>query len=225
MGGNLNSALSGAVTGAISGGIGGYFGNNYSLRRVGAEAVSGGVNARINGGKFSDGFKFSLGISLMTYGSYEMRRAAVENSSQNSDNINGQSEGMFGDGKKLAGARRIFDPETGRYLVCQSLMGGCQGAPSPGTKDVRSSFFGIEYQPGSWMDKVNESFAGPHDWLRNLTGSYEANGNSRYFTGFRGFFDDYVANYGLVLPAAPFAAASLVPSNMYEPLRRGLKDQ
>jgi hypothetical protein len=150
-----------------------------------------------------------------------MRQNQIANASLNPDGVNldGESAGMNGDNKKLAGARRtvVINPETGlpEYGRCTSLMGGCQGAPIR-QDDVRSSFFGFSYAAGSWQDRINESFAGPHDWFRNLTGSYDALGNSRNFTGFRAFVDDYIMNYGLVIPAAPFAAAALTPSYLYE---------
>jgi hypothetical protein len=64
------------------------------------------------------------------------------------------------------------------------------------------------------MDRIVESFAGPHDWLRNLTGSYDGMGNAYNFTGWRQTVDS-VMNAALVLPAAPFAAAGLIPSSMY----------
>lgn len=64
------------------------------------------------------------------------------------------------------------------------------------------------------MDRVNESFAGPHDWFRNATGSYDLQGNSNYFSGIR-LKVDSVMNYVLVLPAAPLAVSALVPASTY----------
>ena len=217
MGGNMESAVYGAFTGGISGGVAGYFGDTYSLTRVGAEAVAGGVNARIRGGKFSDGFKSALTMSLLTYGNYEMRQSAIENSSNNPDNINGKSAGFFGDLIKLAGARREYD-EFGNRLRCFAPLGGCQGVAYADTTDQGANFLGVPYAPGGVLDRVNESFAGPHDWFRNLTGSYVTNpqdwehiGDSIHFTSpGAAFFDSYVSNFALLLPAAPFAAAALI---------------
>jgi hypothetical protein len=173
----------------------------------------GGVVATVNGKSFASGFTATFKQAALTYGNYLMRMSAFENSSLNPDgsNIDGESEGMFGIKAKLAGARR----ELG--AACVSLMGGCQGAPRlPG--DVRSSFFGMEYAPGSIPDRINESFAGPHDYFRNLTGSYDELGNSRTFTGMR-LTVDKIMNYALVLPAAPFALAALVPVQYYRDVR------
>jgi hypothetical protein len=137
-----------------------------------------------------------------------MRQHQVRNASQNPDNINGDSEGFFGDGKKLAGARRTVD-SSDEYLKCDSLMGGCQGAPIIKNGDVENSFFRLKYKSGSIFDVVNESFAGPHDWFRDMTGSYLPNGNSVNVSGLAYAWDS-VKNYALVIPAAPFAVGALV---------------
>ena len=105
----------------------------------------------------------------------------------------------------MAGARRVLDE------ICESLMGGCQGGPIGNEK--ATSFFGFEYSPGSMRDRINESFAGPHDWFRNATGSYNATtGNGIPFKGMELAFDT-VKNYALVLPAAPLAVSALVTTN------------
>ena len=210
----LTGGIKGAVSGGLFGGIAGHFGNVWNLSRVAANGVAGGVMSRVNGGKFADGMKFSLAVSMLTYGNYNMRKAAVRNSSLNKygHNIDGDSAGFFGDFIKLAGARRTVDPLNPQsYLRCDSLMGGCQGAPIR-PDDVRSSFFGFKYDPESMADKINESFAGPHDWFRNLTGSYDVVGNSRHFIGSRAAIDNLM-NYTLVAPAAPFAVGALVTTN------------
>ncbi len=211
MTGSLRGALQGAASGAIFGGIQGVYGNAWTLGRVGSTSVAGGVTAEIAGGKFRDGFRASLAVSLLTFANYKMRLNQIKNASQNSYNIDGDSAGFFGDGKKLAGARRTFDSKTGKFLACESLMGGCQGAPGLNKNDVRSSFLGAPYESGSLQDYVNESFAGPHDWFRDATGSYLSNGNSINVTGFSAFWDE-IKNYTLVIPAAPFAVAGIIGS-------------
>ncbi len=211
--GSLKGAVIGAVSGAAFGGISGYYGNTWTLGRVAANSLAGGASAELAGGRFKEGFKLSMAVSLLTYGNYQMRQVMLRNASLNPDNIDGDSAGFFGDGKKLAGARRTIDPNTGAYTQCTSLMGGCQGQQILAGDD-RSSFLGMPYDPGSLPDFVNESFAGPHDWLRNATGSYNALGNSHYFTGIRSIVDS-VANYGLVMPASPFAVAGMVSPSLY----------
>jgi len=213
-GGDIKAGLVGAVSGAAFGGINGYFGNDWTLGRVAANSIAGGISAKLQGGKFVDGLRFDFVVSALTYINLSMRSAAIENSSLNPDNLSGESAGLNDDMVKVAGARHEVDPINGSYVTCDSWMGGCQGAPIPGSNDVRSSFFGFAYEPGSWMDRINEAFAGPHDWFRNLTGSYDEIGNSRHFTGWSLTLDNF-RNYALVAPAAPFAAAALIPPSFY----------
>jgi RHS repeat-associated protein len=221
--GSLNSALKAGlrayITSSISNGIKGHYGNSYNIERVFVQSVAGGASSVIQGGKFGEGFKSSLLISSLTYGNFKMRESRIQQlrNSGSDRNLNGISKGMFGDNLKLAGAGEVIGPD-GR-LPCTSLMGGCQGAPvyiNGVTVDERSSFFGTEYDPGDLRDTINESFAGPHDWFRNATGSYITNpvgaeilGNGKYLTGWADKFDAF-KNYALIVPAAPFGVAGLV---------------
>jgi filamentous hemagglutinin len=87
------------------------------------------------------------------------------------------------DGKRMAGA-----------------TGGVQG--------VSGTLFGVPYAPGSWQDKLIESFAGSHDFIGGkASGLYDEQGNVT-----RGRSDITKAaqeawSVGAILPAAPFAAA------------------
>jgi len=206
--GSVRGAIKGAVTGAVLAGPFAAFGHNYSMARVAGDGVAGGVGSELQGGKFKDGFMAGAGLSLLAYGNYKMRDAMREQSCQTSHNCNGVSDGFFGDGTKLGGTRRtegdIFGP-------CKAPLGGCQGAPFPG--DQRSYFPLVgEYASGSIFDTITESFAGPHDMLRDFTGSYTASGNAVPLTGVAGFADKLV-NGILVAPAAPFAGGALVNTN------------
>ena len=214
----FEAGVTGFIAAGINSNISGYYGNTWTASRVLVTSVAGGAISEMKGGSFASGFKTSFVLSSLTYGNYLMRENQVANASLNPDgsNIDGESAGFFGDGKKLAGARRTVG-ENGAYLRCDSLMGGCQGAPRL-EDDVRSSFFGLPYPPGSIPDRINEAFAGPHDILRNLTGSYDALGNAVRFTGAMGVIDN-VRNYALVIPAAPFAFAALVPTSSYDTIR------
>jgi hypothetical protein len=135
----------------------------------------------------------------------------IRQSQINELNANGTSGGLFDDRFSLAGARREYDPD-GNPLPCRAPLGGCQGAPIH-ANDQGKNFFGIPYTPKSIFDAVNESFSGPHDWFRNLTGSYDIDGNSKYFTGLRLQFDKFM-NFANLLPAAPFAAAAYLESQL-----------
>jgi RHS repeat-associated protein len=209
-GGNLNSALQGAVTGGISGGINGFFGNSYNLTRVGVETVAGGINARINGGSFSSGTKRGAIYSLLTYGNWAMRQDTIAHSRLNTTgaNSNGISDGFMSDGFSAAGARAEYD-SNGDKLPCIAPLGGCQGRADTSNGDQTKNIFGIPYSPNGLPDHVNESFAGPHDWFRKLTGAYDAMGNSRHVTGFALKWDSFM-NFANLVPAAPFALAGFI---------------
>ncbi len=219
LGDAMKAGVQGAFSGAVFGGIAGAFGNNWNMSRVGANSLAGGVTSKINGGEFKDGLRAALVVSMLTYGNYKMRQSRIKQlqNSGNPRNLNGKSRGFFGDNIKIAGAGEVLDPKTGLRVPCVSLMGGCQGAPVNKAIDTRSSFFGRPYDPGSLPDTINESFAGPHDWLRNATGSYitqpqgsyEILGNGKFLTGFDQAIDS-IKNYTLVAPAAPFAISGLI---------------
>lgn len=55
-GGNLESGIRGAASGALLSGVDGYFGNTWNAERVVAKAIAGGFAARIQGGRFEEGF-------------------------------------------------------------------------------------------------------------------------------------------------------------------------
>ena len=138
-----------------------------------------------------------------------MRQEMIANSRLDPSNLVKDSDGFFGDGIGLAGSRQTVDPGGEVYLPCVARMGGCQGAYNLPNGDDPPQFFFIKYGRGSAWDRINEAFAGPHDWFRNLTGAYNEFGNSSYLTGFR-LTTDSILNYGLVLPAAPFAGAAML---------------
>jgi len=208
-GGDFNTSWSAALSGAFSGGLAGgmqiQFGNEWNPQRVFAESVAGGVKSALTGGRFGDGFKAAAAMSGFTYLNYSMRKEMVAQSKL-ANNHNGEgklSAGFFGDGNHMAGSRH--DAVDGS---CASPMGGCQN-PIPGTEDQKPVFAGrIPTQPSSMGDVINEAHAGPHDWLRNLTGSYDANGNARHFEGGRATWDN-IKNYALVIPAMPLAVAGM----------------
>ena len=211
--GSTSAALkAGAITYATTLGtnaVSSQYGNSWSAGRVAASSAVGGISAKLNGGDFEDGFKTAFAFSMLTYGNYMMRQEMVAQSRLNEANANGVSKGFFGDNFKLGGGRREYF--QGIPLPCDAPLGGCQGAPNLTAGDVGARFGPISYQPGGILDAAVESFAGPHDFFRNLTGAYTAQGNSVTITSsFGKFTDAYVMNFGNLLPAAPFAAAAVV---------------
>lgn len=190
--GELRGALVGAVTGAAMGGITGYWGGSYSAGRVLAEASVGGVAAELNGGDFRQGFLTSGSFSSLTWAAVEMREAMIKQSMLNPENARGVSAGFRGDRFKLGGSRWPSD---------SSVLGGAQGG--------RGNFFGLSYKPGSFLDHLIETYAGPHDFLNSPVFYNEMGNNAGRWIGLEAI------NAANVVLATPFAAASALPSLAY----------
>ena len=77
-------------------------------------------------------------------------------------------------------------------------FGGLQGGD-------RTWLFGMPYEKGSWVDKLLESFAGPHDLIGGkASGLYDLQGNAK-----QGMSSAEIKAYDAwsavaLLPAAPF---------------------
>lgn len=190
--GELRGAIVGAVSGAAMGGIVAHWGGSYSIGRVAAEATVGGVSAELNGGDFSQGFLMSGSLSSLTWGAVAMRESMIEQSLVNPRNAAGVSHGYRGDGFKLGGSRW---PSSG------GLLGGFQGGDG--------YFFGIRYEPGSFLDRLIETYAGPHDFLNRPVFYDQVGNNAGRWIGLEAIS---AAN---VIVATPFAAASVVPTFAY----------
>jgi RHS repeat-associated protein len=188
--GELKGAVGGALSGGAMAGIGVGYGGHYAAGRVLAEATVGGVSAELRGGNFGDGFLTSGALSSLTWASLEMREAMIRQST--GPNAEGISAGFGGDRFKLGGCR----------APCRwSPLGGTQGGPG--------NFFGIAYAPGSFLDRLVETYAGPHDFL-NSPVFYDKFGNA---AGRWGSLE--VINAANVVVATPFAAASVIPASAY----------
>lgn len=190
--GNLRGVAAGALTGGLMGAVGIQFGGGYSAGRVLAESTIGGLSAEMQGGEFRNGFLTSGTLSSLTWAAVEMRRVMVAQSRLNPENAGGVSDGFRADQFKLGGCR----------MPCRSSpLGGAQGGGG--------QFLGMGYEPGSFVDHLVETYAGPHDFL-NSPFFYDNLGNninrSSLFIGL---------NAGNVLLATPFAAASAVPGFAY----------
>lgn len=192
--GDLRGIAAGALTGGAMAGIGAAAGGGYSTGRVLAEATVGGVSAEMQGGEFLNGFVTSGSLSSLTWAALEMREAMVRQSLLNTAgrNASGLSAGFRGDGFKLGGCRWP-----------------CQWGPLGGIQGQAGRFLGVDYAPGSFLDGLVETFAGPHDFL-NSPVLYDELGNSaNRWSGFE------LLNAANVLVASPFAAASVIPSYAY----------
>ncbi len=206
LGGVLSGGLRGALGGSLSGGLEAYFGaNKWSLERVFAGGLASGASEVIHGGRFADGFKTGLGMSAFSAAALSMREKMIAQSRLNPLNAAGESVGFLGDGFKLAGGR--FVPWLAEQVP--SPFGGVQGG--------QGMFFGHAYEPGAWLDLVQEAYAGPHDFL-NSGYWYDSMGNIKQLSGFaRGFGE--VLNFANLAVATPFVVASVTPAYAYNALR------
>ncbi len=219
MTGGLRGSIRNAFAGAITFGINRYFGHRYDLRRVVAEGLGGAVNARVLGAKFDEGLRFALIVSGLNYANYRMRQIAGAVADKNPANTGKPSGGFYGDQTARAGALRTPNPKFPDlsevpFLDCDSPAGGCQGGSVISRNDVVQSRLGpFDYSAYGSLDRLTESFAGPHDWLRLMTGSYDpTTGLNIYRAGFASVMDGII-NYGLIPVAAPFAVAGLITTS------------
>ncbi|MSQ98592.1 MAG: hypothetical protein EXR85_04760 [Xanthomonadales bacterium] len=221
--GSLKGAVRGAFAGALTGGVAGYFGNTYSLNRIAADGVTGGVSAEIFGQKFKDGLILGTLISSATYLSVKLRAYQKAQSEQFPGQI-GQSPGFRGITDKIAG-ERIYEEswvESGaaaafergmpldevfdRFYIPNrrhlSPLGGLQGGPG--------LLFNRPYAPGGFVDYVLEGYSGVHDSF-NQSFFYTGNGTNITFTSPIQKAIGYFINPANVVVATPIVLPSLFP--------------
>lgn len=97
--------------------------------------------------------------------------------------------------------------DQGKTLL--GTTGGLQGLPG--------TLRGNEYAPGSWQDKLLESFAGTHDYIGgSLSGLYDDVGSAT-----RGRSDELRLAHNIwsgiaIVPSAPFAMAELLSPQVWQ---------
>jgi filamentous hemagglutinin len=152
-------------------------------------------------------------------------------------NISGESAGVNNDGYKIAGTRAALDTlcgADGKRCRFETLPDGSVDKSKPviftadyqeflttpdGKKMLSAPFgglqggertwlFGMPYEKGGWVDKLLESFAGPHDLIGGkASGLYDQQGNARQgMSSFQASAYDKLSG-AAILPAAPFAAS------------------
>jgi len=198
--GSLPAGFKAALNGSLSGGASGFYGSSYSIDRVFANSVVGGIQSTIQGGKFGSGAFYSLATSALAYVNVQIRNEMIDQSKEHLFNDGtGLSRGLFGDGFKLAGGR--WNPFEKIGEIQCSLLGCMQSGPG--------SVFGVSYSSGSITDLITEAFAGPHDKANSLW-FYDAEGLIKNLEGTNTFALDLVTNYtSSLLFAAPLAAGAL----------------
>jgi filamentous hemagglutinin len=168
-------------------------------------------------------------------------------------NLSGDSDGINGSGQKIAGTRADLDllcgpdnsrckfeknPDgsidtskpvtfTGDYQeflktedgqkMLSAPFGGLQGGE-------RTWLFGMPYEKGGWVDNLLEAFAGPHDMIGGrVSGLYDEQGNTtRGRTNTTKMAHEVWSGVAL-MPAAPFAAAQGLPSEVWQAISIFLK--
>ncbi|WP_260293455.1 hemagglutinin repeat-containing protein [Sedimenticola hydrogenitrophicus] len=108
----------------------------------------------------------------------------------------------------------VFNGNLAKYLHQHpeviSPLGGLQGGDG--------QIFGMPYQPGGWIDRVVEAYAGPHDQLNSGTW-YGPDGNIK-----TGLTEEQrkvgeLQNKVNVLIATPYALSILLPPELWQALR------
>ena len=78
----------------------------------------------------------------------------------------------------------IGDKENNKYLKVSSLLddknesGKLFGATG-GFQAIKGTMFGLEYKPGSFLDKLTETYAGQHDLVGGQLFFYDKEGNGK----------------------------------------------
>ncbi len=108
------------------------------------------------------------------------------------------------DGKSLA---EWLETPEGKEM--EGLTGGIQA--------IMGTLFGKPYEVGSWQDHLIEAFGGPHDFIGGqATGLYDGQGNiTRGISTSEKAIHDRLSEVAL-LPSAPFAAATLLPPEVWK---------
>ncbi|NSX06945.1 hemagglutinin, partial [Cupriavidus gilardii] len=241
---DFGQMLTAGATGAITGGLTGYFGPNYGIDRLFASTVAGCGTAAMSGGDCKSGAISSFATASIAWAADAMRQNQIDSSRQFNGivdardsnntlitNISGPSQGVNGDGIKLAGTRislddlrklgeisygadgiAVFkgatDHITGQQITLVEalnrfggLTGGAQGLPG--------TLFNKEYFAGSFVDKLMESFACPHDYMGSVF-AYDSVGNLKEGMTMvqRALFE---AQTNIDIPlSAPFALTTLL---------------
>jgi filamentous hemagglutinin len=121
-----------------------------------------------------------------------------------------------------------WDKEGAKGLILAQYLDSPEGQKAAGAaggiQGWKGTLFGVPYATGSWQDKLVVAFEGTHDVLGGqATGLYDAQGNTKRGMGeAERFIRDRVSEVALI-PSAPFAAATLLPPEMWNAISIVLK--
>jgi len=168
-------------------------------------------------------------------------------------NVSGASDGVRGDGMKVGGTRVDLDllcgpvnercrtnndgtlmiDENG-YIIFkvgnfenffETSEGKKMIGPTGGVQGSKGKLFGLDYEAGSWQDRLIEAFSGTHDMVGGkLSGLYDEQGNIRrgMSESERSVYDKGVTTTA-ILPSIPFAAAELLTPELWKAMSIFLK--
>lgn len=168
-------------------------------------------------------------------------------------NVSGVSDGVRGDGVKVGGTRVDLDllcgpvnerceknadgslmiDENGYIVFKEGNIGEffetSEGkkmiGPTGGIQGSKGKLFGMDYEAGSWQDRLIEAFSGTHDMIGGkLSGLYDEQGNIRREMSDleRNVYDKGVTTTAIV-PSIPFSAAELLTPELWKAMSIFLK--
>jgi filamentous hemagglutinin len=168
-------------------------------------------------------------------------------------NVSGASDGVRGDGVKVGGTRvdldllcgpvnerceknsdqsLKIDPNGNVIFIrgdfeefIETTDGKKMIGPTGGIQGSKGKLFGMDYEAGSWQDRLIEAFSGTHDMVGGkLSGLYDEQGNIR-----RGMSDlerkiyDKGVTTTAILPSIPFATAEFLTPELWKAMSIFLK--
>lgn len=162
-----------------------------------------------------------------------------------SNNTGGGSAGIDGSSDRVAGTRISFkeldklgtmaavtpgdpktlwtftgttiNPDTGKvYTLPEALA--TQGGLTGGTQALLPTFLGMSVTPNSFLDKLQESFAGPHDYLGgHIEGGYDNLGNWKLDSDTADNIRGFMAGVNIPL-AMPLVIPTLLQQINFDPV-------
>lgn len=146
-------------------------------------------------------------INILGNMAESMRDFTIAQSNLDPRNASGVSAGRHGDGFKTGGGR--YDPSN--PTAEPSPLGGRQGGQ--GSLGIPFTKIRFNYVDHSVFDHIVETFGGIHDSLNSWFWYDSQTGNIRQGISLPGRIFGETLNFANVAVAAPFAAASLLPTS------------
>lgn len=140
---------------------------------------------------------------------------------------------LDGDGKTQLSLKNgmiqfILENENGQPVLFEDFIKTPEGqkmvGATGGIQGLKGTLFGRPYESGSWQDKLIEAFAGTHDYVGgSLSGLYDEQGNAARGRSEAVKLAHEVWSGVAIAPSAPFAAAELLPPDVWQAISILLK--